>query len=110
MLRDESQAYARIRRFSQKYQTYTWRLINVDSVVDGDVVTRHDARQRLLNMTFTFQKNTDPASFGDAAPQDFDLVDDDKSASSSNTMVAPLYTQSGYVDSEDDMEYDPDEV
>jgi hypothetical protein len=78
MLRDESQAYARIRRFSQLYPTYTWRLVNEDSIIEDSIIKRQTARKTLAAMVFSFQTATDPPDFGQAEPANFvDWADDD---------------------------------
>ncbi|KUJ17566.1 uncharacterized protein LY89DRAFT_57418 [Mollisia scopiformis] len=101
MLRDEKQGYARIRRFSQKNPTFTWKLINNDSFVEPQIMQRHAARGRFVELSFG--DNTDQQDFGRNAPQDFDIVDEDKGVAGSKKPAA-RYTDKQHEDSDEEVD------
>jgi len=66
LIRDEYQAYSRVRRISQRAKrTYTYRFVNIDNDIEQGIIKRQKGRIRFTNLSF--RQTGDPPEFGTAA-------------------------------------------
>lgn len=69
MIRDEKQAYSRIRRISQKNNTFTWRTLNSSVQVERAIVAKQENVAAMNELSFKEAGEDD--SFGASPPDNY---------------------------------------
>lgn len=59
LVRDEAQAYSRIRRISQENDTHTYRYLARDNIEETNIIVRQKRRAELNVQTFKVEVNND---------------------------------------------------